>query len=258
MQLRLGRIGLYAAAIVLVLWSSFPLFYAIVTSFATGTQMFVPNYWPPTFDLSNYSEVFGRGNMAPALLNSIVVAGVTVLAALVMGLFAAFAFSRVRFRGRKLLLVTILSTTMFPQIAILAGLYELMTRLGLYNSIWAVMFSYLILVLPFSVWILTGFHAGPAVRDRGRGYHRRRLATCHPDPNLLAANVARDNRDRSGGSHRRLERVPVRFHPHRDTRSSHRPRRHPADLGYTPHTPWGNHGRLRRGVRPDDRPGAVV
>lgn len=157
MRLRPGRIGLYAVAIVLVLWSVFPLYYAIVTSFASGTQMFVPNYWPRAFDLSNYGEVFGRGNMGPALLNSVAVAGATTLAALVMALFAAFAFSRVRFRGRKLLLLTILSTTMFPQVAILAGLYELMTRLGLYNSIWAVMFSYMILVLPFSVWIMTAF-----------------------------------------------------------------------------------------------------
>lgn len=152
-----GRIGLYATAIVLVLWSVFPLYYAIVTSFATDTQMFVPNYWPRAFDLSNYGEVFGRANMAPALLNSALVAGATVLVSLVMALFAAFAFSRVRFRGRRLLLVAILSTTMFPQVSILAGLYELMTRLGLYDSIGAVMFSYLILVLPFSVWVLTAF-----------------------------------------------------------------------------------------------------
>jgi len=65
--------------------------------------------------------------------------------------------ARVRFRGRSLLLMTILGVSMFPQIAVLSGLYELVNMLGLYNRPWALVMSYTIFTLPFTVWVLTTF-----------------------------------------------------------------------------------------------------
>ena len=62
-----------------------------------------------------------------------------------------------RFRGRTLLLLTILAVSMFPQIAVLAGLFELIRCLGIYNTPWALIFSYTIFTLPFTVWVLTTF-----------------------------------------------------------------------------------------------------
>ncbi|WP_345900363.1 carbohydrate ABC transporter permease, partial [Martelella sp. UBA3392] len=65
--------------------------------------------------------------------------------------------SRIRFRGRGLLLFTILSVSMFPQIAVLSGLFELIRNFGLFNSLWSLVFSYMIFTLPFTVWVLTTF-----------------------------------------------------------------------------------------------------
>ena len=89
--------------------------------------------------------------------NSILVATSVVVLALFLAVTAAFALARVSFRGRGLLLMTILAVSMFPQIAVLAGLFELVRAFGLFNTPFALIFSYTIFTLPFTVWVLTTF-----------------------------------------------------------------------------------------------------
>jgi trehalose/maltose transport system permease protein len=101
--------------------------------------------------------VLTQGAFLRSLVNSVFIATVTVVAALFLAVTAAYALARVRFRGRGLLLITILGVSMFPQIAVLAGLYELVNRLGIYNTPWAMILSYTIFTLPFTVWVLTTF-----------------------------------------------------------------------------------------------------
>ncbi len=85
------------------------------------------------------------------------VASLTVAFALLLAVTASYALARVRFRGRTLLLLTILAVSMFPQIAVLAGLFELIRFIGIFNTPWALVFSYTIFTLPFTVWVLTTF-----------------------------------------------------------------------------------------------------
>ena len=147
----------YALVVLIVVLSVFPFYYAILTSFKSGTDLFRITYWPTSFSLDNYRDVLNSGSFPRNLLNSVFVASVTVLLALFLAVTAAFALSRVRFRGRSLLLMTILAVSMFPQIAVLAGLFELIRFLGIYNTPWALIFSYTIFTLPFTVWVLTTF-----------------------------------------------------------------------------------------------------
>jgi trehalose/maltose transport system permease protein len=151
------RVLFYALVVFIVLVSVFPFYYAILTSLETGTDLFRINYWPTSFSLANYQSVFSQGSFPRNLLNSVFVATVTVLLALFLAVTASFALSRVRFRGRGLLLMTILAVSMFPQIAVLAGLFEVIRFLGIYNTPWALIFSYTIFTLPFTVWVLTTF-----------------------------------------------------------------------------------------------------
>ena len=151
------RVLFYALVVFIVLVSLFPFYYAILTSLETGTDLFRINYWPTSFSLANYQSVFSQGSFPRNLLNSVFVASVTVLLALFLAITASFALSRVRFRGRSLLLMTILAVSMFPQIAVLAGLFEVIRFLGIYNTPWALIFSYTIFTLPFTVWVLTTF-----------------------------------------------------------------------------------------------------
>jgi len=150
----------YLMVIIVVVVAIFPFYYAVVTSFKTGTDIFRVSYWPASFDLSNYISVFKNGNFPRNILNSIFIASATVIFALFLAVTASYALARVHFRGRALLLMTILGVSMFPQIAVLAGLFELIRALGIYNTPWALILSYTIFTLPFTVWVLTTFMRG--------------------------------------------------------------------------------------------------
>jgi trehalose/maltose transport system permease protein len=153
--LRRGLFGLLVAALALFLLA--PVYWAIVTSLKSGSALFEVDYLPRRPAWSNYVAVFAEQDFGLNLLNSVVVACTTVAAALALGLFAAYALSRVEFRGRRLLLYSILGVSMFPQIAVLTGMFELIQRLGLYDRRLGLSLSYMIFTLPFTVWVLTAF-----------------------------------------------------------------------------------------------------
>jgi trehalose/maltose transport system permease protein len=147
----------YLAVAVIVIVSVFPFYYAVVTSLKSGTELYRNSIWPSVPTLQNYVNVLSIGSFPGNLFNSLLVATVTVLLALFLAVTASFALSRVRFAGRGLLLMTILAVSMFPQIAVLAGLFEVIRALGIYNTPFALIFSYTIFTLPFTVWVLTTF-----------------------------------------------------------------------------------------------------
>ena len=147
----------YLLVAIIVLVSVFPFYYAILTSFKSGTALFEITYLPTHFSLDNYISVLTTGAFVRNFGNSILVATSVVVLALFLAVTAAFALARVSFRGRGLLLMTILAVSMFPQIAVLAGLFELVRAFGLFNTPFALIFSYTIFTLPFTVWVLTTF-----------------------------------------------------------------------------------------------------
>src|SRR5450631_3258094 len=147
----------YAAVVAIVVIAVFPFYYAILTSFISGTDLFKVSYWPTQVSLDNYKEVLTQGSFVQNLMNSVIVASSVVALSLLLAVTAAYALSRVKFRGRGLILLTILSVSMFPQIAVLAGLFELVRYLHLYNTPQAMIFAYMIFTLPFTVWVLTTF-----------------------------------------------------------------------------------------------------
>jgi trehalose/maltose transport system permease protein len=101
--------------------------------------------------------VFREQPFARNIANSLFVAVSTVAVSLALAVAAAYALGRISFRGRRPLLFTILGVSMFPQIAVLSGMFELVRALGLYNNLLALTLSYMIFTLPFTVWVLTTF-----------------------------------------------------------------------------------------------------
>jgi trehalose/maltose transport system permease protein len=153
----LGRAGLWLAAAGFLGYTLFPIYWAVLSSLETGSAAFTVDYWPRTPAWDNYRAVFAEQPFGRNILNSIVVATITVAASLGLGVFAAAALGRVRFRGRLLLLYTILGMTMLPQVSVLAGMFELIQALGLYNNRLGLAFSYVLFTLPFTVWVLAAF-----------------------------------------------------------------------------------------------------
>jgi len=153
----LRQAAVTALVALIVLYSVFPFYYAVISSLRSGSAIFSTSILPTTFSLDNYLATFTEQPFARNIANSVVVATVVVLASLALGVTAAYALARVSFRGRGLLLLTILSVSMFPQVAVLSGMFELVRALGLYNALPGLMLSNMILTLPFTVWVLTTF-----------------------------------------------------------------------------------------------------
>ncbi|PWS38809.1 sugar ABC transporter permease [Falsiroseomonas bella] len=153
----MGRLGLWLLVAVIVVYTVFPFYWAIVSSLKGGQALFGTELLPRDPQWSNYAELFRQQPFGRNILNSVFVAGSVVLVSLVLASGAAYALGRIRFRGRVPLLMVILSVSMFPQVAVLSGMFELIRWLGLYNNLLGLTLSYLIFTLPFTVWVLTTF-----------------------------------------------------------------------------------------------------
>ncbi|WLQ12871.1 carbohydrate ABC transporter permease [Hahella aquimaris] len=153
----LRKTAFYLLVAAIVVFSVFPFYYAILTSFKSGSELFVVDYWPTSVQWANYISVFKGTAFGENILNSVMVSSAVVLVSLMLGLTAAFALARIDFRGRGLMLIAILSVSMFPQVAVLSGLFEVIRGLGLYNNLLGLVLAYLIFTLPFTVWVLTTF-----------------------------------------------------------------------------------------------------
>lgn len=153
----IGQAAFLLLLVVLLLYAVFPFYWAIVSSLKMGSDLFDSRLIPANPTLSNYQALFAEQPFFRNLLNSVFVAGSTVLVSLALAVSAAYALGRVRFRGRSLLLFVILGVSMFPQIAVLSGMFEVIRFLGLYNNLLALTLSYMIFTLPFTVWVLTTF-----------------------------------------------------------------------------------------------------
>ncbi|HZH78498.1 MAG TPA: carbohydrate ABC transporter permease [Archangium sp.] len=157
-MLRLVKRILFGLLVLGILgYTLFPFYWAIVSSLKTGSALFEVEFWPKEPAWGNYPAVFRQGPFGQNLLNSVVVSLSTVLLSLGLAVTASFSLARIQFRGRKALLLTILSVSMFPQVSVLTGMFELIRWLGLYNRLPAMIVSYMLMTLPFTIWILTTF-----------------------------------------------------------------------------------------------------
>lgn len=152
------RFIIYPLVGILVIWTVFPFYWAIVTSFKSGADLFKVGFLPALgTGFSNYQAVFSEQPFGENIFNSFFVSLLTVVLATVIALFASFALGRRSFPGRHAILLCFLFVSMFPQIAVLSGLFEMIRALGLFNRKPALILSYLIFTLPFTVWTLTVF-----------------------------------------------------------------------------------------------------
>ncbi|WP_431195337.1 carbohydrate ABC transporter permease [Cobetia amphilecti] len=150
-------VGKWALIAIIIVYAVFPFYYAVITSLKPSSELFEVNYWLTSLDFSNYAQIFAQKSFLQAIGNSILIALSVVLIALLLGITASYALGRVRFRGRSTVMLIILGVSMFPQVAVLSGLFEVIRSLNLYNNPGGLILSYTIFTLPFTVWVLTTF-----------------------------------------------------------------------------------------------------
>ncbi len=157
------RVLFWLLVVVLFLYMVFPFYWAILSSLKSPADITTVTYWPKNVYWGNMEYVFTNRNFLLALRNSTIVSVVSVLIALTLGSFAAYALGRMQFRGKSVILYLILSMTMFPAIAILGALFKMvrgqwfLNTPNIYNTWWALIVTYLTFTLPFTVWVLANF-----------------------------------------------------------------------------------------------------
>jgi N,N'-diacetylchitobiose transport system permease protein len=133
----------------------------VTTSFRRGVDIQSPDprFLPFPGTLENYRKVFNREFFWSSLRNSLIITLLTVALALMIAFLAAVAVSRFRFRGRKAFIVAILLVQMVPAEALIIALFKVLDGWRLINTVIGLTLTYLVFVLPFTIWMLRGFVA---------------------------------------------------------------------------------------------------
>lgn len=148
-----------ASGIVAIVLMGFPVYWMITTSFKPKGDILStnPTLLPRSFTLSNYVEAVTKEGFVRALINSLIVVFFTVTISLFVALFASIAVARMKFKGKRTYVATILLVQMLPLSALLIPIYLLLSRFNLTDKLSGVVLTYLAFVLPFVIWTLRGF-----------------------------------------------------------------------------------------------------
>ena len=175
------RLALYAASLALAFWLVGPVLWIVDASFQLDNELFsIPPHWiPHNPTLENYIYIITRvpppayefrvgvqmGHKAsgealsalPALKNSFIVSTATMVLNVVISVLAAYAFSRLKFRGRGATFNFIMLSRLIPPIAVAIPFFVIIDRLGLLDTYWALILVYLAFTLPFTIWFMTKY-----------------------------------------------------------------------------------------------------
>lgn len=141
----------------------FPIFWLFLASFKTADQLAqLPiNFWPEEPTLQAYRDLFDTGSQSSQLLNwptlisnSFIIAISSTVLVVILGTLAGYAFARLKFPGRDLILGGLLVSRMFQGAALLLPTYRLMNALNLQDSLLGLILLYSAFGLPFATWII--------------------------------------------------------------------------------------------------------
>jgi multiple sugar transport system permease protein len=119
---------------------------------ATGVSL-TPAGW--SFD--NYTRLFAQTSFLGNMLDSLIIAVGTVVIGLIVSVTAAYAFSRFRFIGRKLLMLQFLLINMFPVVLLILPLFIMMRKAGILDTHIGLILANSTVAIPFAVWMLTSY-----------------------------------------------------------------------------------------------------
>ena len=142
----------------IVIYCLAPFYWMLVSSLRPDSEIFENSWWPRHPSLENYEAVFSsKNNFGQGLVNSLIVSIVVTIVALAVATFASYALARLDFRGKGLLLLVVLATSMFPLVAIIVPLLKNFSDWGWINTYQAMIIPDLSFSLPLAVWNLTSF-----------------------------------------------------------------------------------------------------
>ena len=159
------RVFIHLAAVVVSLIFLAPFAWLLIASVSSQADLLaLPLRWiPHHVSFERYHQIFSSGTNSifgafrASLYNSLIVATSTVLISTAVGVFGAYAFARLRFRGRRAALLLFLSTYMVPAIALVIPMYLIMVRLHLLNTRLGLIIVYCSFATPFVLWTMGNY-----------------------------------------------------------------------------------------------------
>ena len=157
-----GRIARWAGFAVVLLWSLVPIYWSLKTSLETQVAANSQNYVPLHPTGGNYSALLTGSGELPgqirrATLNIVIECGAATIITVVLATLAAYAFARMKFRGRQPLFYAVLATMAFPAYTTLIPLYKIMSDFGLVNTYTGIVLVYVSGFLPLATWVLHNY-----------------------------------------------------------------------------------------------------
>lgn len=149
-----GKVAFGVVVFLVLLLFAFPFLWMILGSFKNQVQITSGQLFNFTPTFSNYANVFSQYNFMPYIVNSFVVALVSTVGSLILGLPAAYAIARYRMHGFGVL---ILCARIVPGITFLIPWFILFTKLHLVDTYTSLVLSHMLVGLPFVIWIMISF-----------------------------------------------------------------------------------------------------
>lgn len=155
------KLGIALSVILTVGWL-FPYIYVICCAFKPGSEVIAvpPKFFPKVFSIENFSGLLERMDAMKFLFNSLTVALISTIIALILGSLAAYAIQRSGAKLSVLLIVLVLCLKMIPTSSIVVPIYELICNLGLYDTKIALIIVYVAINMPFVMWTMLSFYEG--------------------------------------------------------------------------------------------------
>ena len=166
---------------ILTLTFVYPLFYMLINSLKERTAYFTNPFGLPSGPVQweNYATMISQFQILNLFKNSLLVSAGTVIILLVVCTFASYVFAKYRFRGRTAVFLAVIATMFIPSQVTIIPVYVLFSRLGLVNTYWSVILSYVALFLPEAILLMTANFRGiidellEAAEMDGCGYFQR-------------------------------------------------------------------------------------
>ncbi|MGW4483512.1 carbohydrate ABC transporter permease [Amycolatopsis sp. NPDC004368] len=143
--------------ILVVAFALIPVLWIISLSFKTKDTLNDGSFWPQQWTLKNYADIFQTSEFLRALVNSIGIAVISTVIAVVLGTMAAYAIARLDFPGKQLLVGLSLLIAMFPQVSLVTPLFNIERNLGLFDTWPGLILPYITFALPLSIYTLSAF-----------------------------------------------------------------------------------------------------
>ena len=161
-KISIGKnIGIALSVILTIFWL-FPYIYVVCCSFKPGSEVIAvpPKFFPEVFSVENFLGLFERMDAAQYLINSLTATVLSTIIALILGSLAAYAIQRSGAKLSIFLVVLVLCLKMIPTSSIVVPIYELICKLGLYDTKIALIIVYAAINMPFVMWTMLSFYEG--------------------------------------------------------------------------------------------------